>query len=391
MNNLLCHSIKNKNTPNLQCTSCPKNGEIFCGKHLNSKNIILFKIVANNENILENNIMNIDINNIQDIHHVEENKINSENDTSKETSKEIYEKNELFDRIMNNINTSIYSIRKSIKNCSLNDIIDTKHSKPVLIKNIKNFIEKIRYFKTNEANIVKIQSIIRKWLILRRQSCNNDTDILTFNSKYEISNSYFYIFFDNIGKRKYAYDIRTLLEIINSEYPSCPYTFRNFTENEKNEIYKYSQKLIVKGYNLQIEKAKLNPEEELEMKMKDVFHQINMLDNYSDYLWFKNLHLHELIELYAKAEDIWNYRSGMTIESKKNIINNGVAFNLPKNYVLNIKSKSKIQHILLDEFYRFTTEGINRDEQKLGAILILSALVEVSYFAAIALPHLVQL
>jgi hypothetical protein len=50
-----------------------------------------------------------------------------------------------------------------------------------------------------------------------------------------------------------------------------------------------------------------------------------------------------------------------------------------------------MQNVLLDEFTRFITEGINRDEKKLGAILILSGLVEISSEAAEALPHLVQI
>ena len=392
MNNLLCHSIKNKNTPHLQCTSCPKNGEIFCGKHLNSKNIVLFKLD-------ENNIINIDINDPNnDSNNDSNNEINQIIDKEKEMDegtsvsiKEIFEKDVLFNRIMNNIHTSIYSIRKSIKYCKLNDMIDTRPSKTQLIKNIKNYIEKMRYYKANIMQITAIQSLVRRWIILRRQSCNNDTDILTFNSKYDIPNQYFYIFNDNVGKRKYAYDIRTLLEIIKSEYPSCPYTFRTFTDSEKKEIYEYTEKLIVKGYELHLETVQLTPEEQLEMKMKDVFHEINMLDNYTDYTWFKSLELHQLIELYARSEDIWNYRSGMTIESKCKIVNGGIAFNIPKHFIMNIKNKSRMQHILLDEFYRFTKEGFNRDEQKLGAILILSALVEVSYLAAIALPHLVQI
>jgi len=44
---------------------------------------------------------------------------------------------------------------------------------------------------------------------------------------------------------------------------------------------------------------------------------------------------------------------------------------------------------LLNEIERFITEGINRDERKLGAMLMLTGLVEVSYDAANGLPHLV--
>ena len=90
-------------------------------------------------------------------------------------------------------------------------------------------------------------------------------------------------------------------------------------------------------------------------------------------------------------EDIWNYRSNMTIESKKNIVENGNVFNVPLNIIKLQKSKIKMQNIILNEFYRLINEGINREEKKLGAILILTGLVEISIEAADALPHLIQI
>ena len=126
------------------------------------------------------------------------------------------------------------------------------------------------------------------------------------------------------------------------------------------------------------------------MKIKDIFYRINMLDNYTDPEWFKNLNFMQLLTLYVKAEDIWNYRSNMSIESKKKIVKNGIAFNIQPHMLKNVKNYMKLQNILLDEFMRLITEGIDRDERKLGAILILTALVEVSGDAANALPHLVQ-
>jgi hypothetical protein len=69
--------------------------------------------------------------------------------------------------------------------------------------------------------------------------------------------------------------------------------------------------------------------------------------------------------------------------------NNGNAFMMSINSIKHIKSKIQLQEILLNEFVRFVTEGINRDERKLGAMLMLTGLVEVSYEAAAGLPHLV--
>jgi predicted mannosyl-3-phosphoglycerate phosphatase (HAD superfamily) len=89
-------------------------------------------------------------------------------------------------------------------------------------------------------------------------------------------------------------------------------------------------------------------------------------------------------------EYILNYRSSLTLESKKRIVHNGNIFYIPIQIIKSHKIIIEIQNILLDDFTRLITEGIDREEKKLGAILILTGLVEVSYEAAYALPHLIQ-
>lgn len=375
-NNSLCHSIKGKNNKNEQCCNKPKPNEKLCGVHLKSKNTVFF---IKDMDINIDNIVNKDIilDNIKDIDHDKEELCST--------------RNELFDKILQNKYLSVYNLRQSIKKCGLVSLINTKQSKPELIKAIKKIIESERYYISNEKYIILIQNHFRKWLILRRKLCNNDNDILTFIDKYDIPNKYFYIFNDKVTNKKYAYDIRTLIEIINSEYKSCPYTFRPFTNEEMKDVLDYGIKLSKYGISTTIEKQKLSPEEEVEMKMKDVFHQINMLDNYTNYMWFRNLNLYQLMELYIKVQDIWVYRSEISLASKKKIIKNGIAFDIPIPIIKTFKTKIRLQNIILDEFNRFTTDGIDRDEKKLGAILMLTGLVEVSHEAAEALPHLIQI
>ena len=124
----LCRSVQNKNNTKLQCNNKPKNNELLCGKHLNCKNLILFKeindvidlsddisnnLIIDNENIIENNETTLNI--------IEDEK------------KKIYSKEELFEIISTNKPINIYSLRKSIKNCGLNKIINTKQTKNILI------------------------------------------------------------------------------------------------------------------------------------------------------------------------------------------------------------------------------------------------------------------
>ena len=366
----LCKSVKSLKQ-NIQCPHKVKDNESFCGIHLKSKNPIIF-----NQNILSD-FESININHTDDNQH---NLLDI-----------IYSKDKLFEIINLNKHINIGTLRKSIKSISELKCINRKQSKQNLINNLKIYIEKERFYMLNIISIIKIQKIYRMHRIYMRKICSNSTDILTFESIFEIPSKYFYIFNDNKTNKKYGYDIRTLIEIINSEYVSCPYTFRSFSKDEIDKINLYKNRLIKDDININIDKIELSPQEETDMKIKDLFYQINMLDNYTDPDWFRNLNYMQLFTLYHKAEDIWNYRSNMTLESKKKIIKNGIAFNIPSYILKTFKNFIKMQNIIIDEFMRLITEGVDRDERKLGAILVLTALVEVSGDAANALPHLVQL
>jgi hypothetical protein len=428
INNNLCLSIKSKNCKNIQCPHKRKLNEIYCGIHLKN-NVEIYipdipdSIILENQNIvniviendinIENSIIinnnntanddnttnddNIVISNAVSANAVSANAVSanavSANAIIDNDKNIIYSKNDFFELFIFNKyeHISIFTLRNNIKKLNLTHIINTKQSKSILIKEIIKLIELERYYKNNYNKLIIIQSIIRKWSINRRKkSCNLD-DIMSFDSIYDIPSKFYYLFYDPITKKSFGYDIRTLICILKSDYPSCPYTCRNFTDDEKDVIIKHSKKLLNAGISLDLEKIEMNPEQEMEMRMKDIFHNMNMLDNYTSHTWFKNLELNELINYYIILEDIWNYRINMDIESKKRILqtHNGIAFNLSISYVRSIKSKLSLQNILLNEINRFVTEGINRDEKKLGVMLILTGLVEVSYDAAMGLPHLI--
>ena len=393
-NNELCNSVKSKNCKNLQCTHKKKAGELFCGIHLKSGNIEVFKPLISdniqiniNENIeLYEPILNVDSVKINEVQTIIE-------DNLKETDKNtVYTKEEFFNLFITNkySNISIFTLRNNIKLLGLNKYIHTKQSKPLLINDIIKLIQKERYYENNYDKIVCVQSIVRKWLVKRRYICCNTVEITSFDDIFEIPSIYYYLFNDSISNKSFGFDIRSLLAILKSDYPSCPYTFRNYTDYEKNSIWNHAKILSRNGVILEFDKLELNKEQEMEMRMKDVFHKINMLDNYSSHLWFKNMDLKELANFYTKLEDIWNYRVGMDIVEKMRILqtNNGNAFMMSINTIKHIKSKIQLQEILLNEIDRFITEGINRDERKLGAMLMLTGLVEVSDEAASGLPHL---
>ncbi len=395
---MFCQAIKNKSSPNLKCTNKCKPNEIFCGIHLKSKDTVLFSepvleiIQTNNfDKIPELNIEITEpsMESIVEISNTIMNTPDVETVCIESDKKIIYPTDELFEMVMNNKTISVYSLRNSIKKTYVDFFVKTKGSKQQILNDLRAFIEKERYWKSNMNFIVKIQKTIRGWSVYRRKQCLNDTDILTFGDKYEIPKIFYTVLKDAETGFRYGYDLRTIYQILSQDVPMCPYTGRKFTDEEQREIAFKIRKANFMGIYLGIDVVEFDEHQRIEMKMKDVFHMFNMLDNYTNYKWFKNLSLAQLCDLYFKSEDIWNYRIHMDNETRQKIIY-GPAFRLNRSYIMNIGSKPKLQEIILDEYARFATEGVNREEKKLGVMLMLTGLVEVSGDAADALPHLVQ-
>ena len=112
-----CHSVKSKANLNLQCSNKCKTNEILCGKHLNSKKIILFKkdtcvdgnethslindticTVNETQSLINDNICTVNKTHVH-INDIDGNIVN----IPSEQNNIIYSKDELFERISNNL------------------------------------------------------------------------------------------------------------------------------------------------------------------------------------------------------------------------------------------------------------------------------------------------
>ena len=408
MNFEFCASTQSKVKSN-QCTNKRKSGSIFCGVHCNvSKERIYAPLLQIFETSLYNT-NNINKPKMMDITNEDNKNVikyqRMDMDVEQQIAEEqiiIHDDEELRSMILENriSGLSVTTLRNYIKShVTFKNVINYKGSKNNMIIELKTYFELTNKYN-NPSDIRKIiltQSIYRRWSILRRKKCTNDSDILTMDSIYEIPITYFYIFNDKVTLKKYGYDIRIFGNILydplnNPKFVAkCPYTLRPFTIAEIVNIEKYIEKLKASGVNLEIEKPKLSKEKEIEHKCVDIFSRIDLLDNYTNSEWFMNLDVKKLLDFYDTAKDIWSYRIQMPLENKKRIIHDGIAFTMPRSYLAKLPSKLALQNIVLREMDRFISEGINREEKKLGAMLMLTALVEVSNEAAQALPHLVQI
>jgi hypothetical protein len=248
-------------------------------------------------------------------------------------------------------------------------------------------------------NIIKSQALARGFNIRNRNRCVNKTDISTLDSLYDIPARYFFRFKDVDGFY-YGFDIRSfksLLEMsVKSGKPTNPYNWKPISPDIIDKYKIRLQQLIMSAEGLEDiidTPCKSTPEKEMEHYMVKVFHKFDMLDNYTDHTWFKNLDMFELKKLYKECEDIWNYRAGLTQEAKKILVHNGLAFTQSIHKIMAMSethiNRLKLQHILLTEFERLLDQGQTLGDRKTSAKLMITGLVAVSDGAAQAYPYLV--
>ena len=138
---------------------------------------------------------------------------------------------------------------------------------------------------------------------------------------------------------------------------------------------------------------KLNDARKLEMKILNLFQQMDSLGNYTDMTWLTSLNKYELIKFMRELADLWHYRANLSQDVKREICPpNGNPFrslninlNSIQNYSYTIIKKNVVQ--LIEEFI---TKGINNETRTLGCYYILCCLTLVNSSAAEALPWLYE-
>ena len=141
-----------------------------------------------------------------------------------------------------------------------------------------------------------------------------------------------------------------------------------------------------------LEKKYKNVPSDLKIKRLcvDIFQRMDDLELYTQAMWFLNLSLFKLKQLYFYIEDIWHYRAGLTLQMRKKYVFKGKAFSWPYTYIKSIVDKKLLQKILLYEFAKFAYQGKTKEDCITASYWILMGLTMVSPEAALGCPALVQ-
>lgn len=232
----------------------------------------------------------------------------------------------------------------------------------------------------NDKNIIKIQSLIRGKNIrnkLNELKCNNSEDFYTYEELKDIPKKYFYSYVDD-KKFRWGFDIRSFDKLIAMNYPN-PYTTEPVPQNIISDV-KEKIKLLKdeNGYEDLTDSIVRERKDAIKQKIVDLFSYIEQSGYTCQIDWFTSLTVRRLKELYRQLEDVWNYRSQLSNQMKRNICPpNAEIFKTPMIEVMNYSCKEDLQELILHEVMKFTNAQSDSD-RKLGFMYFLIAFGMVS-------------
>jgi len=303
------------------------------------------------------------------------------------------------------IHTEKYTI-KQLKEIAGNYKI--KLSSSINKPEIKEII--YNYFKNYDKATI-IQKACRKLLLqrynklrgparIKRELCVNESDFFTMDSVTEIPYLQFFSY-KTENDVIYGFDIMSLYNLYDKQYGIAenPYTREPFPRGIKKKILRLLRlsRLFNEKINVNInEDEKINtivktPFEMIEYRAISVFHDIDILGNYTDYTWFLTLDHYRIVRFVIELIDIWLYRANISNDIKTEICpNHADLFHYISHSNIHILDSNVLFDNSLRIIERLVRDGINRESRCLGANFVLCALTLVSPAAAEALPWLYQ-
>lgn len=238
------------------------------------------------------------------------------------------------------------------------------------------------------------QHRVRGPAIWSRGVCTNDADFFSTENVTDISGASFYSYKD-ADNHIYGFDIRSIHTLFyrartSGEQAHNPFTraaLAPFVARQVGALVRRMQR-----HRVPTEWAPLappTPEQQIRMKIVDVFSKIDELNYYSSPDWFLELDAEGHRQFYCSLFDIWTHRANLSI-SQKNTIVPGFAsrlFRTPR-WAVEDMTIDGIQRLNLGVIRMMISSATDRNDRILGAMYVVSALTLVCDTARLAYPWL---
>jgi hypothetical protein len=295
-------------------------------------------------------------------------------------------------------------------------------SKPVLIERIHNHF-------TQSIHAIPIQKIFRGHLIRKlmtlkgeafknKKLCVNESDFYTLDPLEDIPYDEFYSYKDS-KNFVYGFNISSLITLFKQKGKIInPYNREKVDFKVMNDIftlYKLTKIIFPHIFNEKSDEQQTLPitnnqphqnrvvtnvtnnhqltenvelhnrmqhirEKPINVRILELFMEIDLLGNYTNIGWFNNLEKRDYIRYYRYLYDIWHYRGQMTNETKRKICRLHDPFINTSLSSLNLATTTTddCRAVCLYIMENMVYTGIDVEYQKLGALHVLSVLTIVS-------------
>jgi len=259
------------------------------------------------------------------------------------------------------------------------------------------------YTRSHTIAVRRIQKFWRRIVPLRRYSQQgpaanlkgisvNATELYSFEP-ISVIPSYYLISVCDEKKLVWVFDIRTIVHTMATGFPSQnPYTRGSFTDLSMKRIHARIAWLRRRKYHILHANTDILTQEQCwNQKVLDAILKIEALGYYVSCEWFTELTKEEHMKFYRRLYSIWNWRLNLTRAEKEAIVPQYDARPCVFRFSPNDQPEKSVtwwERYTLSIVEAFTTRSSDREQQKLGALYILMALVQVSKGAAEGLPWL---
>jgi hypothetical protein len=259
-------------------------------------------------------------------------------------------------------------------------------------------------------NIIFIQKRFRGYIqrklnylrgptLYKRDDNVNACDFLTLEPLHNIT-YYQYFSFSDIDGFNYGFDISSIYHLFYNDNHNAknPYN-RNVLDviiyQSIQDIIRISKIYKYVNINVDIETYHVSNEKRVQLRMIDLFHQMNETGNYSDFKWYEKLNRTKLFSFMTELIDIWEYRANLSPEDKIGICPpDGNPFNGIPQILTILKtqniSPNRLREIILTILEKFIHNSFNIENKGLRVMYILTALTSVSREAADSMPWLYE-
>jgi hypothetical protein len=280
-----------------------------------------------------------------------------------------------------------------------------RHYKQKLSGNKNEIQNRLFFFMLRSCDANIIQRVWRKHIIkkyhrlrgpasVRRELCVNDTDFCSMESLTDISYAQFFSYKD-IDDKIYGFDLTSLFTLLSKGNLNTtnPYNRKIFPRSIRKNINSILRlaRIIKETIIIDIEEPEeISPQKQIEQRTISIFHNMDLLGNYTNTSWFTSLGRTALIRFIRELGDIWMYRAQLTESTKREICPpQGNPFGNVLLIMLNSTTEN-LKKLALDIIEKMVNHGVNHASQCLGTNYVLCAFTLVNENARISLPWLYQ-